>query len=107
MREHARLSEEIIGRIAVLADIAPIAGAHHERLDGQGYLKRLSGERICLETRIITAADIFDALTARRPYRDALPRQRALAIMEEGRGRIIDGDCLDALTAALPKIGDL
>lgn len=107
VREHARLSEEIIGRIAVLADIAPIAGAHHERLDGHGYPKGLSAERIRPETRIITAADIYDALTARRPYRDALPRQRALAIMEEGRGRLIDGDCLDALIAALPEIGDV
>ena len=53
-----------------------MAGAHHERLDGKGYPRGLAGEAICLETRIITIADIFDALTADRPYRAAMPVPR-------------------------------
>lgn len=106
VREHARLSEEIMGRIKALADIAPIAGAHHERLDGKGYPKGLSGDAIALETRIITTADIFDALSAKRPYRDALPREKALAIMHVSRGTAIDSDCLDALIFSLPNIDE-
>ncbi len=101
VRAHARLSEDIIGRIAALADIAPIAGAHHERLDGKGYPRGLASDAIGLETRIITVADIFDALTAQRPYRDAMPLQQALAVMTEMRGTAIDEGCLAALKAAL------
>ncbi len=103
VRRHARLSEDIIGRIAALADIAAIAGAHHERLDGKGYPRGLSGDAILLETRIITVADIFDALTATRPYRDAMPLQKALDIMTAMQGTAIDESCLAALEAALDE----
>lgn len=101
VRHHARLSEEIIGRIAPLADIASVAGAHHERLDGKGYPRGLSADAIPLETRIITIADIFDALTAVRPYRDAMPIEQALAVMAGMRGTALDEECLTALKAAL------
>ena len=53
-----------------------IAGAHHERLDGKGYPRGLKATRSALETRIITTADIFDAITADRPYRAAIPVPR-------------------------------
>ena len=59
-------------------DLAGVAGAHHERLDGKGYPHGLAGDQIVLETRIITTADIFDALTAERPYRAAMPVTKAL-----------------------------
>ena len=101
VREHARLSEEIIARIPALADIASVAGAHHERLDGKGYPRGISEEAIRLETRIITVADIFDALTANRPYRGPMPVEKALAIMNEMRGAAIDAECLEALTLSL------
>lgn len=108
VREHARLSEEIIARIPALAHIASVAGAHHERLDGKGYPRGLSGEAIRLETRIITVADIFDALTANRPYRGPMPVEKALAIMNEMRGAAIDAECLEALTLSLNEnTGDL
>lgn len=103
VREHARLSEEIIARITALADIASIAGAHHERLDGKGYPRGLFATAIELETRIITVADIFDALTASRPYRGPMPVEKALIIMNEMQGTAIDGGCLEALTASLAE----
>lgn len=103
VREHARFSEEIIARIPALADIASIAGAHHERLDGKGYPRGISGEAIRLETRIITVADIFDALTANRPYRGPMPVEKALAIMNEMRRVAIDAECLEALTVSLTE----
>ena len=105
MRVHAVHSEAILSRISAFSELAPIAGAHHERLDGKGYPRGLSGDQICLETRIITTADIFDALTADRPYRAALPTHQALAIMREGIGSSIDADCFAALERALPALG--
>lgn len=99
VRRHPGLTEKILGRIGPFRELARIAGAHHERPDGCGYPRGLSGAAITLETRIITTADIFDALTAERPYRQAMSVERALAIMEEERGQGIDADCLEALLA--------
>jgi HD-GYP domain-containing protein (c-di-GMP phosphodiesterase class II) len=104
MKEHAAFSETILSRVAAFADLARIAGAHHERLDGKGYPRGLSGDQICMETRIITTADIFDALTADRPYRAAMPISKALSIMAEGLGTALDPVCFDALQRALAKI---
>ena len=70
---------------------------HHERPDGTGYPKRLAGAAIPLATRIITACDIFDAITAARPYRAAMPLERAFELMERERDTAIDGRCLEAL----------
>jgi HD-GYP domain-containing protein (c-di-GMP phosphodiesterase class II) len=101
MQLHALYTETILSRIAAFRDLARVAGAHHERLDGKGYPHGLAGEQITLETRIITTADIFDALTADRPYRPAMPITKALAIMSEMVGTAIDGDCFEALKSAL------
>jgi putative nucleotidyltransferase with HDIG domain len=104
MRQHAAHSEAILSRIGAFRELAAIAGAHHERLDGKGYPRGISGDEICLETRIITTADIFDALTAERPYRAAMPITKALAIMSEMVGTQIDANCFAALTRALGRI---
>jgi HD-GYP domain-containing protein (c-di-GMP phosphodiesterase class II) len=77
--------------------MAPIAGAHHERLDGKGYPRGLQGQEIALETRVMTTADIFDALTADRPYRDAMPLEKALEIMRGMVGTALDPECFAAL----------
>jgi HD-GYP domain-containing protein (c-di-GMP phosphodiesterase class II) len=94
---HAVYSERILSRITAFSELAPIAAAHHERLDGEGYPRGHKGDEIALETRIITTADIFDALTAERPYRSAMPVAKALAIMSDMVGTAIDPNCLDAL----------
>lgn len=104
VRRHPGLTEQILARIPPFAELARIAGAHHERLDGHGYPRALGAEAIPFETRIITTADVFDALTAKRPYRPALPMNRALALMEEERGTGIDPVCLDALHRTLPAL---
>jgi putative nucleotidyltransferase with HDIG domain len=99
MRDHAAHTREILGRISVFADMAPIAAAHHERLDGTGYPLRLDAAAIGPETRIITIADFFDALTADRPYRAAMPVEKALEIIGGEVGSAIDRDCFEALKA--------
>lgn len=101
MKMHAAHTETILSRIAAFGDLAAIAGAHHERLDGKGYPHGLKGDRIAFESRIITVADIFDALTAERPYRAAMPVSKALAIMTDMVDTAIDEDCFDALRRAL------
>jgi HD-GYP domain-containing protein (c-di-GMP phosphodiesterase class II) len=104
MKMHAAHSETILSQIAAFSELASIAAAHHERLDGKGYPHGLKGDEIAIETRIITTADIFDALTAERPYRAAMPVTKALAIMTEMLGTQIDADCFAALRAALGSL---
>jgi HD-GYP domain-containing protein (c-di-GMP phosphodiesterase class II) len=104
MKNHAALTETILGRISVFREMAAIAGAHHEKLNGMGYPKGLKGDEIALESRILAVADIFDALTADRPYRAAMPAAKALAIMEEDVGTGIDVECFEALKRALGRI---
>jgi HD-GYP domain-containing protein (c-di-GMP phosphodiesterase class II) len=104
MQMHAAHTEAILSRIAAFRDLAAIAGAHHERLDGKGYPHGLKGSQIALETRIISTADVFDALTADRPYRPAMPLSRAMKIMAEGLGTATDPDCYAALTRALNQV---
>lgn len=99
VRAHARHTEEILGRIGAFGELARVAGAHHERLDGTGYPQRLAGDAISLETRIITVADIFDALSAERPYRAAVPIPQTLDMMARTVGTAIDARCFEALAA--------
>lgn len=99
VRMHATYTEQILGRISHFAELARISAAHHEKLDGTGYPRGLHAGAIALETRIITTADIFDAITAERPYRSATPVVRALEIMRAHVGTAIDPDCFAALEA--------
>jgi HD-GYP domain-containing protein (c-di-GMP phosphodiesterase class II) len=104
VREHAAFTETILGRIGAFAELATIAGAHHERLDGTGYPRGLQGDAISLETRIITTADIFDAITAERPYRGAIPLDQALGMMEKTVGTALDPACFAALKSAVARV---
>jgi HD-GYP domain-containing protein (c-di-GMP phosphodiesterase class II) len=81
-----------------------IAEAHHERWDGTGYPHGLAGEAIPLSARIVALADVFDALTSRRPYKEAWPVARALDAIRAERGRHFDPEVVDALERALPQV---
>ncbi len=105
IRLHPVFSDQILSQVSAFADLSPIARGHHERLDGKGYPDGLSGNEIGMETRIVTTADIFDALTADRPYRAAMPIEKALNIMSGDLGTAIDETCLDGLRPALEKLG--
>lgn len=101
---HATYTETILSRIVALGELATMAGAHHERLDGGGYPRGLTAEHISLETRIITTADIFDAITAERPYRGAIPVPRTLEMMAETVGSALDATCFEALKRAMARL---
>ena len=82
--------------------VPEIAGAHHEKLNGTGYPKGLMSDDIPLQSKIMTIADIYDALTARdRPYKKAVPVERALAILGfEVKDGNVDGDLVQAFVDA-------
>lgn len=101
VRLHAAYTEAILSRIAPFAELARVSAAHHERLDGKGYPLGLREHEISLETRIITTADIFDAISAERPYRGAVPIPQTLEIMAGTIGTAIDARCFEALKAVI------
>ncbi|SBS35174.1 Cyclic di-GMP phosphodiesterase response regulator RpfG [Marinomonas spartinae] len=97
MKQHASYTYDILKLITPLERFAYVAASHHEKLDGTGYPNGLRDEDISLVTRIITTADIFDAITAERPYRKAVPAEKTLDIMQGSVGTAIDSRCFDAL----------
>ncbi|MGA1805377.1 HD-GYP domain-containing protein [Rhizobium sp. HT1-10] len=103
MRRHAEFSEQILSNIGAFSGAAKIGGAHHERLDGTGYPRGLTERDIPMDVRIVSTADVFDALTADRPYRDAMPISQALSILREGAGKSHDPLCIEALARALGR----
>ena len=105
-RKHADLGEQILGGCgsAVLDMAAEIALTHHEWWDGSGYPIGLAGEDIPLAGRITAVADVFDALSTKRPYKRAFPFGQCFTIMEEGRGTHFDPQVLDAFIATREQI---
>jgi HD-GYP domain-containing protein (c-di-GMP phosphodiesterase class II) len=82
VRLHPYHTERILDRSAALADLARVAGMHHERQDGSGYHQRASGAAIPPEARVLAAADAFQAMTQLRPHRAALPPEQAARHLE-------------------------
>ncbi len=78
--------------VPLLQTAAAIALSHHEWWDGSGYPRRLSGDAIPLEGRIVALADVYDALSSRRPYKPPVPEANILAILNEGVGTHFDPD---------------
>lgn len=97
MKTHTSIGAQILSgsRFPILQMAEEIALTHHERWDGTGYMG-LAGERIPLSGRIVTLADVFDALTNDRIYRKAVPLEDALAEIELQRGRHFDPELTDA-----------
>ncbi len=106
MRHHPEYGAEIIGEhdSELLRLSREIALYHHERWDGSGYPHGLRGEAIPLAARIVAIADVFDALTTRRPYKPAWPVERALAYLEEQAGRHFDPELAALFLEILPRI---
>ena len=99
METHAEVGFQLLSGSGdeLLEVAAVIARTHHERVDGAGYPRGLAGSAIPIEGRIVAVADVFDALINARCYRPALPIQKTLTVMREGRGTHFDPPVLDAL----------
>ncbi len=98
MEQHTVIGERICAPLRSFRSVLPIIRHHHEKQDGSGYPDGLKGEQVPLTARILQVTDIYDALTTDRPYRKALPVERALAIMrEEVKRGWWDGSLVDEL----------
>lgn len=87
-----------------LKEARNMAAYHHERWDGKGYPEGIHGEVIPLSARIMAVADVFDALTSPRIYKPAFPLDKALNILEEGKGTQFDPKCVEVFFDALPEV---
>lgn len=99
IKRHASKTREILDLVGFdgpYAKIPQIAGSHHERFNGSGYPYRLRGHQIPLGGRILAVADVFDALTSPRPYRNAYTPEEALKIITEGAGTQFDPEVVEA-----------
>jgi putative two-component system response regulator len=102
MEAHTEMGYRILSgsQVELLDLAAELALTHHERIDGQGYPRRLRGEEIPLEGRIAAIADVFDALTSDRAYRQAYRPDEARETMLVGRGTQFDAELLDLFFGA-------
>jgi putative two-component system response regulator len=106
MKQHVELGRQLLGGgqtdLIQLAEL--IAYTHHERWDGTGYPRRLAGTAIPLPGRIAAIADVFDALTTERPYKQAWPLEKAVEEIKNQSGKQFDPDLVEAFLKALPKL---
>lgn len=106
MKQHATFGGRILhgSSSALLQAGETIALSHHEKWDGSGYPKGLAGEEIPLWGRICAVADVFDALTSKRPYKDAFSNEKSLQIMKEGRGKHFEPKLVDLFMEDLDEV---
>lgn len=104
MRNHVLHGVEIVGKFRWLADAVDVVKHHHEKYDGSGYPSGLRGDEIPIAARIFAIVDVFDALTTRRPYKEAGPLAESLALIEADRGRSFDPVLLDAFAELAPEL---
>ena len=97
MRRHTFYTHEILSRVSGFKNLAELAASHHEQLDGRGYHRGLDAERLSKASRILAVADIFEALTAKRPYREDLSDDEVAKIMTKKLGTAICHETYEAL----------
>ena len=98
IQEHVKITHDILEKIHTSEDfkqITDIACSHHEKYDGSGYYRHLSGENIPYGGRILAVADVFDAITSKRHYRDKMPIQNVIDILISGKNKHFDGNLVD------------
>jgi putative two-component system response regulator len=106
MQSHATIGGDIIGKhqSGMLAMAYDVAVTHHEKWDGSGYPNGLQGEEIPLVGRIVAIADVFDALTSARPYKEAWPVEKAVEHMESQRDKHFEGRLVDLFFQQMPAL---
>jgi putative nucleotidyltransferase with HDIG domain len=102
IERHVRAGCRIVASFPMLWHLLPAIAGHHERMRGDGYPASTAGEHIPLSARVLAVADTWDALVSDRPYRRALPHQRAKEILLAGAGRLYDPKVVAALMAIVP-----
>ena len=103
VREHPVMTERILDHVPSFRHLSPLAGAHHERLDGDGYPRGLTRAELSLPMRILAVADVYEALTSERPYRPARTSDQALEIMRADVPARLDSEAFAALEDLLAE----
>jgi HD-GYP domain-containing protein (c-di-GMP phosphodiesterase class II) len=107
IRRHPDWGDQLLRELGGFASaVHRLVRSHHERLDGGGYPDRLTGAEIDLDTRILTVADVYDALVSPRVYRPAWTHEHAIALLHQERGTAFDARCVEALEAVLAGAPD-
>jgi HD-GYP domain-containing protein (c-di-GMP phosphodiesterase class II) len=108
VKDHPRITQLILERVPGLRDVAPLASAHHERLDGSGYPQALDAADLTMPMRALAVADVYEALTSERPYRPARSSELALEIIRSDAPHRLDPDAVQALESLLsePRPGE-
>jgi putative nucleotidyltransferase with HDIG domain len=96
IKTHSAVGQSILLRLESPFAVAEFAAQHHERLDGSGYPHGLKGAEILLEARILAVADVFDAMTSKRPYREGFSVDFVLGELHDKAGRVLDADAVSA-----------
>jgi putative two-component system response regulator len=106
INSHAYIGSKIIGKHGseILSTAAIIAYEHHEKWDGSGYPRGLKGEEINIFSRITAIADVFDALTSKRVYKEIWPVEDAVKLIKDERGKHFDPEVVDAFLSIIPEI---
>jgi putative nucleotidyltransferase with HDIG domain len=105
VRRHPLITAQILERVPGFRRLAPLASAHHERLDGGGYPRGLTGHDLDMPMRVLAVADVYEAVTSERPYRAAMSSQEALAILRADAPNRLDVDAVTALAGLLDNRG--
>ena len=96
MKTHVQHGMDIVARSSWLHDAEEVVGHHHQKYDGSGYYGGKQGKDIPMNARIFAIADVFDALTSKRPYKEPMSFDKAMSILQEGSGSHFDPDILQA-----------
>ncbi|HTQ38807.1 MAG TPA: HD domain-containing phosphohydrolase, partial [Pirellulales bacterium] len=97
IRKHPAYTQQILEKVNAFKTLAAVAGAHHERLDGSGYHHGYQADQIPWAARVLVVADVFEAMSANRPYRDAVPYEQIYQMLSADAGKGFDSDCVNAL----------
>ena len=108
IKQHPTIGYEGLKRVPFIWDeVLPIVRFHHEKWDGSGYPKGLAGEDIPIEGRICAIADVFDALTSKRPYKDAWSIEKTVDFLQSQKGKHFEPRLVDLMIEIMPKILDI
>ena len=105
--DQARRIELLLHQLEALREALPGVLFHHEEYNGNGYPDGLVGENIPMDGRILAVCDAFDAMTSNRPYRDGMPFEKAIEILEDGAGTQWDPRLIEAFVANIDAINKI
>lgn len=103
IKQHPEIGETIVSEIDYLQETGPLIRSHHERFDGKGYPKGLSGDDIPLGGRIIAIAEIFDGLTSKAPFHEPFSQEEAIDILKKDSGKQLDPQLVETFIEVISK----